>query len=119
MDDSNKDFLLHFAVKFHSTKKVAPYKSMMNDIKKLLENKEKNIKRILKTKIVSVIYRDDYNIRVSNYIKILTKSISFSSSNKITKVIYKAKTNRIGKVIYSRRNYYKIRQLRIAFGRNN
>ena len=42
-------------------------------------------------------------------LKLLTKSILFSSSNKIAKVIKKANIIKIGKVIYNIRNYCKIK----------
>ena len=42
-------------------------------------------------------------------LKILTKSILFSSSKRISKVIIKANIIEIGKVIYSIRNYCKIK----------
>ena len=53
-------------------------------------------------------YPNNCNARVSNALKLLTKSI-FSSSKRIAKVIKKANIIEIEKVIYNIRNYCKIK----------
>ena len=54
-------------------------------------------------------YPDDYIVRVQIALKLLTKSILFSSSKRIAKVIKKANIIEIGKVIYNIRNSCKIK----------
>ena len=68
---------MYYNERLHSTTEVAPFKAIKNvSDKELMENKEKHPKRRLKAKAVSETYPDGSYIRVSNLLKLLTKSMS-------------------------------------------
>ena len=79
-------------------------------IRNLWKNKEKIIiKRRIKTKTVYVAYPDDWNVRVSNCIKIFDKQHFVFIFQEDAKVIKKANIIEVGKVIYNIWNYCKIK----------
>ena len=65
---------MYYNYRLHSTTKVAPYKAIMDvSDKELMGKINKNTRKRLKTKTVSVTHPDDSNVRISNYVKIIDK----------------------------------------------
>ena len=90
LSDSISDFLIYYNVRFHLTIKVSPFKGMMNISDKELIGKLRNdtLKRRLKRKysicgliLMAVMFESQITL------KLLTNSMSFSSSKRIIKVL--------------------------------
>ena len=80
-------FIFHYNDKLHSTSKVALYRAMINTSDKELVKKVNKISRKMRlnTKSVSTTYPNGGSILSQITLKLLAKSMSFSSSKRITK----------------------------------
>ena len=73
LDYSIYNFVLYYNDRFQSTTKVAPCKVVINVSDWNFWKIKNIIKRKIKTKKVYVVYPDDCNVRISNWIKIIDK----------------------------------------------